>query len=217
MKPYVKKTTGLVFRSLFLGVCVITFGCCKQAQKEPPVKNDAMIMDAGAVACRFCYYDQSYEHAKHLHGTGHYQEAIAMLEGLLATDLRSDKVDNYHYWLGENYFAMNKPAQAAAAFENLEKFGLSDKGDAALYMLVRCYNRLKKTSQAERSFTLLSIKYPKSKYIDQARTLLAGTYFNGSSTAASNHVAHSPDHDRYMYIPVSIQPCIHGTAASSTK
>lgn len=102
-----------------------------------------------------------------------YDDAIYRLEGLLNSGANSGMADNYHYWLGESYFAKRNYSTAVSHFESVLASRASEKKGDAQYMVARSYEQLGNTAQAREAYRTFIENYPSSRLIPRAQDRMA--------------------------------------------
>ena len=116
----------------------------------------------------------AYREALRNYMEGHYDEAIARFEELLAAGIPDPLNDNCHYWIGESLFGMGRYQEAAARFDEVIAFTWSNKKDDSQLMIARCYSRMGDAERARAEYRKLVETYPASPYVDLARQRAGG-------------------------------------------
>ncbi len=177
MKPNMKKLAGIVFRSLFMGISLITFGSC--GSNEPKIK----LVDTEPVKVVCCCHEsceQKSDRARALYDQRRYHEAIHIFNEWLKDNGCND-TDYYRYWIGECYVGLGNREQAVAEFKEVKSS--STKHEAALYMFGQCQFQLGNHQEARNAFAELVMNHPKSEYTNKALNHLEK--MNGSASYAS--------------------------------
>ena len=117
-------------------------------------------------------YRQRYKDALAAYNARHYREAIDQFNALLNENSTNSLADNCQYWIGESYYGMGNYAQAIAEFEKVYSYAKSNKIDAAILKLGLSYLKMGNDELARSQFQQLIANYPKSEYVDRARSYL---------------------------------------------
>lgn len=213
MKPHKKKLAGIVFRSLFMGISLITFGCC--GSNEPKIK----LVDAEPVKVVCCCHEsceQKADRARALYDQRRYHEAIHIFNELL-NDNRCNNADYYRYWLGECYVGLGNREQAVAEFKEVKSS--STKHQAALYMFGQCQFQLGNYQEARNTFTELVVNHPKSEFANKALNYLGKMSVSApyAGQCQHNNQIKGTQLVRNVQNAAPIRPCANCVANFSTK
>jgi len=118
-------------------------------------------------------YLQRYDAALSEYKRRNYNTAIRAFEELLRDDATNSYSDNCQYWIGECYYGLEMFQRAIVEFEKVFTFVNSNKEDAAQLKIGLCYVKLNQKDNAKAALERMTMKYPKSEYINTARSLLS--------------------------------------------
>ncbi len=102
------------------------------------------------------------------------REGIDLFNELLAIDMNNSLSDNCQYWIGECYYALKNFKKCIIEFEKVFTFSNSNKDDDAQLKLGLCYINLRDKERARSELNRLLTNYPKSEYVEKAKSLLDG-------------------------------------------
>ncbi len=119
-------------------------------------------------------FSRRYQIALSHYYTRKYREGIRLFSDLLAIDMNNNLSDNCQYWIGECYYAQRNYKKAVIEFEKVFTFSKSNKDDDAQLKLGLCYLNLRDTERTRSELNRLLTNYPKSEYIEKAKSLLSG-------------------------------------------
>ncbi len=114
-----------------------------------------------------------YDRALSLYKARRYKDAIAAFSELLAENPNHSLSDNCQYWIGEAYYGLGNYEQAIAEFEKVYSYPNSNKLDDAIIKLGVTYLKLGNREAARSQFEQLIANYPKSEFVELARSYLA--------------------------------------------
>jgi len=118
-------------------------------------------------------FKSRYNRALELYKARRYKDAIAAFSELLAENPNHSLSDNCQYWIGEAYYGLGNFEQAIAEFEKVYSYPNSNKLDDAIIKLGVTYLKLGNREAARSQFEQLIANYPKSEFVELARSYLA--------------------------------------------
>ena len=107
------------------------------------------------------------------------ENAVRVLESLIAEYPESAEVCAAYYWLGECYYSRGEYPKAAERFEKSLQFEKNTKREAGLIMLGQTYLKLNRKEQAKVQFEMLLESYPNGQFSDIARNYLQSLSHEG--------------------------------------
>ena len=118
-------------------------------------------------------YKSKYDEAYQLLNNKSYDVAISIFETLILSNGSNSLADNAQYWIGEAHFAQGKYKQAILDFEKVFTFAKSNKNEDAQFKLGLCYYLLKDFENARIELNRFVSKYPQSRNVTRANSLLS--------------------------------------------
>lgn len=103
---------------------------------------------------------------------GEYDEAMQIFEGLLKNHPEHVLCGNFHYWIGECYYALGKCRETIAEMDSVFACSSSHKYDDALLKKGQCYVHLGQEEEAAAQFRELLSRFPDSEYVSRAKKYL---------------------------------------------
>jgi TolA-binding protein len=103
---------------------------------------------------------------------GRYDESLNSLITLAASEKNPQKLNQYHYYIGESYFGLKQYEQAVGYFNKVIKSNNATKKAEAQMMLGETLLRLGQTDEARKALETMVENYPRNQYSNRARKLL---------------------------------------------
>jgi tol-pal system protein YbgF len=107
------------------------------------------------------------------------ENAVQVLEALIADYPQSVEVCAAYYWLGECYYSRGEYSKAAERFEKSLQYEKNTKREAGLIMLGKTYLKMNQKEQAKVQFETLLESYPNGQFSDIARNYLQSLSHEG--------------------------------------
>jgi tol-pal system protein YbgF len=117
--------------------------------------------------------DSTYDEGFILTRRTEYQKAIDAFEQFVQYCPEHPDVSNAYYWMGENYYGLQKYEDAVQQFQVvLDKYPNSSKASQALYKIARSREEQGKTADAKKLFQQVIDDFPGTFEAEQARVRL---------------------------------------------
>jgi len=140
-----------------------------QAEADRAARAEDALKAAPAVQPTRATASGSYSEALNAFMTKRYDDAVDMFSGLLNRGVDPKLEDNCTYWIGESYYGKKMYAEAAAKFEAVLTYKVSEKKADAQFMLAQCFDRQGNKAAAKEAYEKVVKDYPMSGLVKRAK------------------------------------------------